>query len=141
MLYKGSCHGGKVAFEVESEVTGAVRCNCSICSRKGALLCAIPHESLTVLAWGDDLGTYTFGNHATRTGSAALAAFTPSPRMLAKGMKEVPISIFIASRGRILPPCRFSTSTAARPDASQLSTRFGPRTKTVRAASNVAAPQ
>lgn len=41
-----------------------MRCNCSICSRKGALLCAIPHESLQVLAWGDDLGIYTFGNHA-----------------------------------------------------------------------------
>lgn len=64
MLYKGSCHCGKVAFEFKAELTGVVRCNCSICSRKGALLCAIPHESLTILAWGDDLGTYTFGNHA-----------------------------------------------------------------------------
>ncbi|WP_214473635.1 GFA family protein [Mesorhizobium sp. dw_380] len=63
MLYKGSCHCGKVAFEFRAELTGAVRCNCSICTRKGALLGAIPHESLTVLAWGDDLGTYTFGNH------------------------------------------------------------------------------
>ncbi|RNJ41721.1 aldehyde-activating protein [Mesorhizobium erdmanii] len=64
MLYKGSCHCGKIAFQFKAELTGAVRCNCSICSRKGALLCAIPHEDLTVLAWGDDLGTYTFGNHA-----------------------------------------------------------------------------
>lgn len=64
MLYKGSCHCGKVAFEFKAELREAVRCNCSICLRKGALLCAIPHDSLTVLAWGDDLGTYTFGNHA-----------------------------------------------------------------------------
>lgn len=34
-----------------------------MCRRKGVLLCAIPHDSLTVLAWGDDLGTYTFNNH------------------------------------------------------------------------------
>ena len=27
-------------------------------------MCAIPHKDLTVLAWGDDLGTYSFGNHA-----------------------------------------------------------------------------
>ncbi|TGS08500.1 GFA family protein, partial [Mesorhizobium sp. M4B.F.Ca.ET.190.01.1.1] len=27
MLYKGSCHCGKVAFEVEGEIGGAVRCN------------------------------------------------------------------------------------------------------------------
>lgn len=64
MLHKGSCHCGKVAFEFAAELTGALRCNCSICARKGALLCAIPHQSLTLIAWGDDLGTYTFGNHA-----------------------------------------------------------------------------
>lgn len=64
MLYKGSCHCGKVAFEFKAELTDAVQCNCSICSRKGVLLCAIPHETLQVLAWGDDLGAYTFGNHA-----------------------------------------------------------------------------
>ena len=35
MLYKGNCHCGKVAFEVEGELTAAVACNCSICSRTG----------------------------------------------------------------------------------------------------------
>ena len=61
MLYKGSCHCGKVAFEVKGEIGGAVRCNCSICARKGALLWAVPHGSLRLVAWGDDLGKYTFG--------------------------------------------------------------------------------
>ncbi|TPJ18462.1 GFA family protein [Mesorhizobium sp. B2-7-2] len=61
MLYKGSCHCGKVAFEVKGELGMAVRCNCSICSRKGALLWAVPHEKLNLVAWGDDLGRYTFG--------------------------------------------------------------------------------
>ncbi|UDL88262.1 GFA family protein [Mesorhizobium sp. PAMC28654] len=64
MLYKGSCHCGKVAFEVKGELASALRCNCSICSRKGALLSAVPHKALLVLAWGDDLGSYTFGNNA-----------------------------------------------------------------------------
>lgn len=36
MLYKGSCRCGKVAFEVEGELSGAISCDCSICSRKGA---------------------------------------------------------------------------------------------------------
>ncbi|MBZ9908193.1 GFA family protein [Mesorhizobium sp. BR115XR7A] len=61
MLYKGSCHCGKVAFEVEGELESVVRCNCSICARKGALLWAVPHDKLTLVAWGDDLGRYTFG--------------------------------------------------------------------------------
>jgi hypothetical protein len=64
MLYKGGCHCGKVAFEVEGELGGVVRCNCSICARKGALLWAVPHNSLRLVAWGDDLGKYTFGKGA-----------------------------------------------------------------------------
>jgi len=36
VIYKGSCHCGKVAFEVEGELAGAMACNCSICSRKGS---------------------------------------------------------------------------------------------------------
>lgn len=64
MLYKGSCHCRKVAFEVEGELSAAVRCNCSICARKGALLWAVPHKKLRMLAWGDDLGRYTFGSKA-----------------------------------------------------------------------------
>jgi hypothetical protein len=63
MLYKGSCHCGLIVFEFEAEPTSGLRCNCSICSRKGSLLYALPHASLTVLAWGDDLGTYSFGRH------------------------------------------------------------------------------
>ena len=46
MIYKGSCHCGKVAFEVEGEINGALACNCSICSRKGSLLWFVPREKL-----------------------------------------------------------------------------------------------
>ena len=61
MLYKGNCHCGKVALEVEGDLGMAVRCNCSICRRKGALLWGVPHDKLNLVAWGDDLGRYTFG--------------------------------------------------------------------------------
>lgn len=98
MLYKGSCHCGKVAFEFEAELTGAVRCNCSICSRKGALLCAIPHETLQVLAWGDDLGTYTFGNRAIAHRFCRACGIHPSRRMSAKALNTVPTSTCIALR-------------------------------------------
>ncbi|MGK9236366.1 GFA family protein [Inquilinus limosus] len=66
MLYKGSCHCGRVAFEVEGELTGAVSCNCSICSRKGALLWAVPHGSLRLRAAPQDLAAYEFNRHAIR---------------------------------------------------------------------------
>lgn len=37
MKYRGSCHCGAVAFEVEGEIQSVLSCNCSICRRKGSL--------------------------------------------------------------------------------------------------------
>ncbi|WP_309082901.1 GFA family protein [Chelativorans sp.] len=50
MLYKGGCHCGKVSIEVEGDLEVAVSCNCSICSKKGALLWAVPRDKMTVAA-------------------------------------------------------------------------------------------
>ena len=61
MLYKGSCHCGRVAFEVEGELTRVTDCNCSICTRKGALLRFVPRDSLRLLTAEADLRAYTFG--------------------------------------------------------------------------------
>ncbi|MEO8021330.1 GFA family protein [Polaromonas sp.] len=63
MKYRGSCHCGKVAFEVEGELTGAMACNCSICSRKGSLLWFVPHDKLRLLTQEKDISTYTFNKH------------------------------------------------------------------------------
>lgn len=63
MIYKGSCHCGKVAFEVEGELAGAMACNCSICSRKGSLMWFVPRDKLQLLTPEDDLATYTFNKH------------------------------------------------------------------------------
>jgi hypothetical protein len=64
MLHKGSCHCGKVAFEVEGEFADAVACNCSICARKGALLWAVPRERLRPLTPEEGMSTYLFNRHA-----------------------------------------------------------------------------
>src|SRR5437899_12566076 len=63
MLYRGSCHCGAIAFEVEGELTGAVACNCSICSRKGALLWAVPRDRLRLLTPEQEIGRYAFNRH------------------------------------------------------------------------------
>ena len=63
MVYQGSCHCGKVAFEVEGELTGAMECNCSICSRKGSLMWFVPRERLRLLTPEDAMATYTFNKH------------------------------------------------------------------------------
>jgi hypothetical protein len=63
MLYKGSCHCGQVAFEVEGEIAKVIECNCSICSRKGSLLWFVPRAALRLLTPEEQISTYTFKTH------------------------------------------------------------------------------
>jgi hypothetical protein len=66
MNYKGSCHCGKVAFEVEGEIAGAMSCNCSICQRKGSLMWFLPREKLRLLTPDENASTYTFNKHVIK---------------------------------------------------------------------------
>jgi hypothetical protein len=66
MKYRGSCHCGKLAFEVEGKVDGALRCNCSICHRKGSLLWFVPRASFRLTVSADDVATYTFNRHVIK---------------------------------------------------------------------------
>jgi len=66
MIYKGSCHCGKIAFEVEGEITQVIDCNCSICSRKGSLLWFVPRQQLRLLTPEEDMSTYTFGSRTIK---------------------------------------------------------------------------
>lgn len=66
MQYKGSCHCGKVAFEVEGEITEAIACNCSICSRKGSLLWFVPRHKLRLLTAEENASTYMFNKHVIK---------------------------------------------------------------------------
>jgi hypothetical protein len=36
--YRGACHCGRVRFELVSDLQPALRCNCSFCKRKGAVM-------------------------------------------------------------------------------------------------------
>ncbi|WP_367350367.1 GFA family protein [Ottowia sp.] len=64
--YTGSCHCGKVAFEVEGTIDRALSCNCSMCSRKGALLWFVPRASLRLTTPEDAAATYLFNRHIIR---------------------------------------------------------------------------
>ncbi|MEX0734407.1 MAG: GFA family protein [Steroidobacteraceae bacterium] len=66
MKYKGHCHCGRVAFEVEGEIDSALSCNCSICSRKASLLWVVARDNLTLLTAEDAASTYTFNKHAIK---------------------------------------------------------------------------
>jgi hypothetical protein len=66
MTHKGSCHCGRIAFEVEGEIEQLMECNCSHCSRKGYLLWFAPREKLRLLTPAGDLATYTFNKHVIK---------------------------------------------------------------------------
>jgi hypothetical protein len=63
MICKGSCHCGQVAFEVVGDLTQVTDCNCSICSRKGALYWPVPRDNLRLLTPEKNLSSYTFNKH------------------------------------------------------------------------------
>ena len=66
MTHRGSCHCGRVAFEVDGTIDGAMSCNCSICQRKGSLLWFVPRERLRLLTPEDAAATYTFNKHVIK---------------------------------------------------------------------------
>lgn len=64
MKYKGSCHCGKVAYEVEmDELTGVMECNCSMCSRKGAKMAFAPRAKLKLTTPESNAKSYLFNKH------------------------------------------------------------------------------
>jgi hypothetical protein len=75
--HEGSCHCGKVAFEVDGEIDGAMACNCSMCQRKGSLLWFVPRAQLRVTAGADALSTYTFNRHVIQHHFCATCGIHP----------------------------------------------------------------
>ena len=63
MTYSGSCHCGKIAFDVEGKLDQAMDCNCSMCRRRGGLLWFVPRADLKLKTLEANLGTYTFNKH------------------------------------------------------------------------------
>lgn len=66
MNYKGSCHCGKIAFEVEGTLESAMSCNCSMCRRKGALMWFVPRDALRLLTPEEGMSTYLFNKHVIK---------------------------------------------------------------------------
>jgi hypothetical protein len=66
VIYKGSCHCGRIAYQVEGELAQVMECNCSHCSRKGYLLWFVAREKLKLTTPADTLATYTFNKHVIR---------------------------------------------------------------------------
>lgn len=63
MHYKGSCHCGKVTYEVEGEIESVIDCNCSMCQRRGGLLWFVPRDKFRLTSPEGNASEYMFNNH------------------------------------------------------------------------------
>ena len=63
MIYQGSCHCGRIRYEVEGELGPVIECNCSHCSRKAYLLWFVPRDKLTLKTPAAEMATYHFNRH------------------------------------------------------------------------------
>ncbi len=67
--YKGSCHCGGIRFTYTGpEITSALRCNCSICRRKGAAMTTytVAPDEISIEVHDNCLSTYQFGNRVAK---------------------------------------------------------------------------
>lgn len=58
--YQGSCHCGAVRFEIETDFPELITCDCSICSRRSALMVKVHESKFTLLAGEESLTEYQF---------------------------------------------------------------------------------
>lgn len=78
--YRGSCHCGRVSFELDGEVKYAIECNCSICRRKGALWHGTADASLRILSGESELTLYRFNTMTAKHYSCRHCGISPFSR-------------------------------------------------------------
>lgn len=66
MIYRASCHCGRVTFEIKGMLTEVMACNCSICTRKDAEMWFVQRGVLRLLTPESNLASYSFNRHIIR---------------------------------------------------------------------------
>lgn len=63
--YTGSCHCGRVTFELQTDLA-AVRCNCSLCKRKGVPMVTAAEGSFRLTGGIEFVSLYQFHTEVAR---------------------------------------------------------------------------
>ena len=66
MSYQGSCHCGTVKYQVNSTAVKLTQCNCSICTKKGALHLRVLANEFQLTQGQDAIEEYRFGTGTAR---------------------------------------------------------------------------
>ena len=64
--YEGGCHCGRVRFVVHADLSAAIVCNCSMCTKKGIIHLIVPPVDFELLSGREDLATYEFNTKVAK---------------------------------------------------------------------------
>jgi hypothetical protein len=64
--YSGSCHCGRVLFELTAEIDHVRVCDCSICRQRGALIFRVDEADLRLLTPLAELTLYQWGSFTAK---------------------------------------------------------------------------
>ena len=65
--HNGSCHCGAIKFSFEAEpFTKGIRCNCSFCAKRGAMMHLVPADKFKIDVKDDALNFYQFGTKTAK---------------------------------------------------------------------------
>jgi hypothetical protein len=78
--YQGSCHCGRVRFEVDAELDHVRVCDCSICCKRGALLHRVDEAQFRLLTPIADLALYQFHTRTARDYFCPICGILPFRR-------------------------------------------------------------
>lgn len=87
--YLGSCHCGKVKFELTADIDHVRVCDCSICRKRGALIHRVPEESVKLLTPLEDLTLYEWGSFTGKDYFCPVCGILPFRRPSYPTQKEM----------------------------------------------------
>src|SRR5687767_6225710 len=64
--HSGSCHCGAVKFEVQIDATAGSRCNCTVCTKIGALGGIVKPDTFRLLSGEPSLSFYEWGGKTAK---------------------------------------------------------------------------
>lgn len=95
--YSGRCHCGAVRFRFSSEeITSALRCNCSICARRGAVM-SKPYYAFDSLEGKDALVFYQWGDRMVSFWFCGTCGIHPFHEVTAEPGRKVAIADALAA--------------------------------------------
>lgn len=62
MHYTGTCHCGAVAFAFDAELDELVRCDCSLCGKRNALMATVPRDNFRLTRGDQALYLYRWNS-------------------------------------------------------------------------------